>query len=107
MGRSIFTVGVAFNALGKAFALHQRLFASGWKFPEEKVLRIAASAGLDIDRLKEDMQAPEIEAIIERNNALAESLGIGGTPGLVVGHEVRVGLPSLRVFKEMIARARS
>ena len=71
------------------------------------MLRIAASAGLDIDRLKEDMKNPAIDAIIERNNALAESLGISGTPGLVVGHEVRVGLPGLRVLKEMIARARS
>ncbi len=107
LGRSIFTVGRAFKALGKALALHQRLLASGWKFPEEKMLRIAASAGLDIDRLKEDMKDPAIDATIERNNALAESIGIHGTPGLVVGHEVRVGLPSLRVLKEMIARARS
>ncbi len=107
MGRSIITGGVTFNALGKFFALHQRLLASGWKFPEEKILRIAASVGLDIDRLKEDMKAPEIDAIIERNNALAESIGISGTPGLVIGDQVRVGLASPKTLKEMIARARS
>ncbi len=71
------------------------------------MLRIAASAGLDTVRLKEDMKAPENDAIIERNKALGESIGVRATPGVVVGDEVRYGATSSKALIQMIARARS
>ena len=70
-------------------------------------MRIAASVGLDTDRLKEDMKAPEIDAMIQRNLALAASLEIRGTPALVVGKEMRIGPTSFNALKQLVAQARS
>ena len=52
---------------------------------ESKVLGVAKAGGLDVDRLKMDMQAPEISARLGQNIALAQTLGINGTPGFAVG----------------------
>ncbi len=70
-------------------------------------MRIATSVGLDTDRLKEDMKAPGIDAIIERNVALGGSLGIRATPALVVGKEMRIGPTSFNALKQLVAQARS
>ena len=100
-------VGSALRVPGKFVAAHRALFREGARFPEKRWVRIAASVGLDTDRLKEDMKAPEIDAIIERNLALAESLGIRSTPALVVGKEMRIGPTSFNALKQLVAQARS
>ena len=52
------------------------------------------------------MKNPEIDAIIERNRALARALGINGTPGFVIGDQVIPGAISLDTIRELIAEAR-
>jgi 2-hydroxychromene-2-carboxylate isomerase len=47
-----------------------------------KFFETAKAVGLDIDCLKVDMQAPDISARLGKNIALAQTLGISGTPGL-------------------------
>jgi protein-disulfide isomerase len=81
-------------AQGKYPAFHEALMTS--KIPEhqlkeEQVLDMAKTAGLDIDRLKTDMAAPEIDAKIAANKGLAASLGIQGTPGVIIGNQLVPG----------------
>ena len=55
-------------------------------------IRAAAEAvGLDADRLEADMASPEVNAAIEANYALANELGIEGTPAFVIGDAVDPG----------------
>ena len=74
---------------------------------ESIVLKVAAEAGLDVARLKADMQRPEILAAIEQNVKLAQALKINGTPGFVVGDQIFPGATDLATMKSLIEQART
>ena len=58
---------------------------------QAQVLAMAKACGLDIGRLMADMMSPEIDAKISANKALAASLGIQGTPGVLIGNQLVPG----------------
>jgi protein-disulfide isomerase len=71
-------------------------------------IRATASAvGLDPDRLEADMAAPEVIAAIEANYALANELGIEGTPAFVIGDQLIPGAVDKIRLEQLIAQARS
>ncbi|MBX3334107.1 MAG: DsbA family protein [Nitrospira sp.] len=51
------------------------------------------------------MVDPKWQAVIDKNRALAQELGISGTPGFIVGNELVPGALDLNGLKELIARA--
>ena len=91
---------------GRYEAFHHALMAVKEKVDESVVLATAASAGLDIDRLKGDMQDPAIQAAIDRNMALATALRITGTPGFIVDDQIVRGATELTVLQGLISQAR-
>jgi len=97
---------IAARKQGKYDAFHSRMMAFKGAIDSDAVLKVATAAGLDLDRLKTDMAAPEIDKIIQRNYALAEALAIDGTPGLIVGDDLAVGAVDLDTLRKMIAAAR-
>ncbi|MEI7610100.1 MAG: DsbA family protein [Rhodospirillaceae bacterium] len=97
---------LASRAQGKYAAFHEALMTNRGQFSEESVMRIAKSAGLDTERLKADMAAPEIEAMLSANASLAEALNIRGTPAFVIGDQLFPGVIELRVMKQAVAEAR-
>lgn len=71
-------------------------------------IRAAAEAvGLDADRLEADMASPEVIAAIEANYALANELGIEGTPAFVIGTQLIPGAVDKARLEELIREARS
>jgi protein-disulfide isomerase len=71
-------------------------------------IRAAAEAlGLDPDRLEADMAAPEVIAAIEANYALANALGIEGTPAFVIGDQLIPGAVDKARLEQLIDQARS
>jgi protein-disulfide isomerase len=71
-------------------------------------IRAAAKAvGLDPDRLEADMDAPEVSAVIEANYALAQELGIEGTPAFVIGGQLIPGAIEKARLEQLIDEARS
>ncbi len=91
---------------GKYAQLHQALMALKGQFSDAIVLQTAGSVGLDLEHLKHDMEAPEIERILKANTELAEALDIRGTPGFVIGSEIVPGAISLEHMKQLIDTAR-
>jgi protein-disulfide isomerase len=91
---------------GKYDAMHRALMATKGQLDEATVLRVAQSVGLDSERLKRDMAAPEIDRALKANVALAEALDIRGTPAFVVGDEIVPGAIDLGTLKALIAAAR-
>lgn len=87
-------------------AFHHALMAAKDKVGEVSVLAAAAEVGLDIVRLKADMQDPTIQLAIDRNMALAAALRINGTPGFIVGDQILRGATELTVLQGMISQAR-
>lgn len=97
---------LAARAQGKYLAFHRALMAGEEELSEDRTLEIATAVGLDPERLRRDMAAPAITAIIQRNYALADALGIRGTPSFVVGEEVIRGAVDLATLKVVIEAAR-
>lgn len=97
---------LASKAQGKHQAFHEALLASKGDVTKNSLLSLAGEIGLDSKRLEADMANPEWQAVIERNRALAKTLGISGTPGFIVGTELVPGALDVNGLKELIARAR-
>src|SRR6202045_536734 len=91
---------------GKYDALHRALMSTKGQLDEATVLKVAQSAGLDGERLKRDMAAPEIDRALKANLQLAGALDIRGTPGFVIGEEIVPGAIDLETLKGLIAAAR-
>jgi len=97
---------IAARAQGKYEPLHDALMSSRGQLSEAAVLQVAAEVGLDVERLLKDMNAPEVNDIIARNYALAQALGITGTPSFVIGDNVVRGAVSGAELKRRVAEAR-
>jgi protein-disulfide isomerase len=69
---------------GKYVQLHDALMRSGLGLTEDKVMALAKSVGLDTAKLTTDMNSPAIADILKANYKLAQSLGISGTPVIIV-----------------------
>jgi protein-disulfide isomerase len=90
---------------GKYAKFHDAMMAAKGTLDTAVVLQLAAGAGLDVDKLKTDMGAPEVEASIKQNFALAQSLEIRGTP-FVIGDEMVPGAIDIATLRQKIAAAR-
>jgi protein-disulfide isomerase len=91
---------------GKYEAFHKGLMGSTSAINESSTLTVAVQVGLNVERLKQDMQDSAISAAIERNRALANDLRIAGTPTFVVGDQIIRGLVDLETLQQSIADAR-
>ena len=79
---------LAADKQGEYWAMHQALMGNRGRLSEVRIFAIAQTLGLDVTRLREDMQDPAIDKQLEKNSQLAERLGIQGTPGFVIGRQV-------------------
>jgi len=91
---------------GKYDAFHAAMMAARGSISDDTVYQVAASVGLDVDRLKRDMATPEIARQLKDNLALADMLNIHGTPAFIVGDRVVPGAVDLGTLKTMVADER-
>jgi len=66
----------------------------------------AVKLGLDWPRLEHDMDDPAIAARLDANVKLARSIGVDGTPALVIGGDLLPGAMELGDLQEAVAGAR-
>ena len=90
----------------KYLPLHDALMTARGHLDEATILQIAGDAGLDVKRLKTDMNSPDIEGVISKNMQLAHVLNINGTPGFIVGDQLVPGAVDLDTLKKLVAEAR-
>ena len=88
-------------------AFHKVMMASRGSLNKASVLRFATDAGLDVDRLKGDMEDDNINDMIRRNLKLADALSINGTPAFVIGDTIVRGAVDLLKLKILVERARN
>jgi protein-disulfide isomerase len=99
-------VALAARKQAKYGEFHSAMMAVNGQIDQNTVLDIAARAGLDVDQVKADSQAVEINDTIERNLALAQTLGIRGTPTFVIGDEIVFGAIDRATMIQKIAAVR-
>jgi protein-disulfide isomerase len=76
---------------GKYWKFHAALFTHGEKITKPSVDEIATAQGLDMAKLKKDMDDPAIMATILQNRELAQLLAINGTPAFVIDDKIVPG----------------
>lgn len=82
---------LASKAQGKYWEFHIALLSHDGKLTRESIDEIATAQGLDLAKLKADMQSPEIAGIIAANQKLAQELNITGTPAFIIDKTVVPG----------------
>lgn len=97
---------LAAHKQGKYLAFHKELMLGQGVADESRVLEIAAKIGLDVERMKSDMDDPAIATAIENNLALAQALRINGTPGFVIGDKIIRGAIDLKAMQALIRETR-
>lgn len=100
-------LALAARAQGKYAQYHMALMNTRARLDETSALNIAKDLKLDVERLKKDAAGKAVEATINRNLALAQDLGINGTPSFVVGEALFPGKIGPDVLAQAIAEAKA
>jgi len=72
---------------GKYTEFHTQLMKSKGRINDQMLENLATSLSLDVAKLKKDAQSDKISKHISENRALAQQLGVTGTPGFIIGDE--------------------
>jgi len=73
----------------------------------ETLARLATDLGFEAKPILDRMQAPEVQAVIAENYALAEQMDITGTPAFVLKDMVMRGYAPLETMQDFVADARA
>jgi protein-disulfide isomerase len=92
---------------GKYAAFHQALMGFRGQLTEPVILDVAKEAGLDVERLRKDMDAPEIADAIIGNCNLARALRITTTPTFIIGNRMVTEPSATLDFARAVAAARA
>lgn len=86
---------------------HDALMATRGRLGREQITTAVKAAGIDMARLETDLNghADKITALLRRNMAQAESLGLQGTPTYLIG-PFRTSTQDYAGFKQVVADAR-
>lgn len=86
-------VALAAKMQGKYWDFHLAMLGLQGQANEASALKVAEKAGLDMVRIKKDMVSAEVKKEIDDTRALAQKMGISGTPHFLVGDKVIAGAP--------------
>lgn len=92
---------------GAYFKLQDALMQGGPAPTRETLVAEASRMGLDGARLLRDMDDPAIKARLDGNIALAQQIGIQGTPAMVVGSRMVAGAVEIGDLRQAVADARA
>lgn len=91
---------------GKYKEFHHALMDTKGRLSESMIMSIAEKSGLDVKRLKKDMDAPDVQEELKQNQALAAALQLEGTPAFVIGSQMAPGAINADTLQAMIDAAR-
>ena len=106
---SVFAARAALAAReqGKYTEFHEAMLGMQGRAEEASVLRIAREVGLDVDQLRQDMQAPEVDEHIKTSMELTAALGFNGTPSFVIGDALVPGFVETSVLADHVEATRA
>jgi len=90
----------------KYFEYHSKLMLGRYR-GEAAILKVAEDMGLDKKAVKEKMNSEQVLSIITNNKTLSSSIGIRGTPAIVINDQFFPGAIDLNTFKNIITQIRS
>lgn len=97
---------MASQAQGKYWDFHVAMMKER-RVTKDTVLKIAQRVGIDVEKLKKEMENGKYAAAIQRNSAIAQSLGIEGTPGFIIDDRINPGYLPVAALKQIVAEVRA
>ena len=97
---------LAARAQGKYEEFHWAMMGMQGQAEESSVLRIAEEIGLDVQQLRRDMEAREIDTHFEVSMELSRALGFNGTPSFVIGGALVPGVIEAEQMIKLVQDAR-
>jgi len=85
---------------------HVRLMDMQGQINGDRALDLADEMGFDRKQLSEEMAKPAVESIISANIALAQRLGLTGTPSFIAGEQIIEGAVGKKPLADAIETAR-
>ena len=73
---------------------------------EASVMRLAEEIGLDVKRLRTDMDEPEVQEHIDESMRLSQALGFNGTPSFVIGDDLVPGFVEQDQLEALVDKTR-
>ncbi|HYB98284.1 MAG TPA: thioredoxin domain-containing protein [Candidatus Limnocylindrales bacterium] len=92
---------IAAGKQGKFWEMHDKLFENYRTLSDEKYIEFATQLGLNIDKFKADMAAPETAALISEEMKQAGQVGVRGTPSFFINGKQPAGR-SFELYKSII-----
>ena len=92
---------------GKYEEFHLALMGMQGRAEEASVMRIAEEIGLDVEKLRADMAAPEVDEHIATSRRLTQALGFNGTPSFVIGDNLVPGFVEQEQLGALVEQVRS
>lgn len=80
---------VASAKQGKSLQFHQELMGTKGKLTSETINQVARKVGMDVSRLRRDMNDPAIAKLLDDNRARAIVAGVEGTPTFMLNGELQ------------------
>jgi protein-disulfide isomerase len=90
---------------GKFWEMHDRIFANQRAMDRDALLAHAAALGLDRAKFIADLDGPQSQAVLARDQAEAAKVGVDGTPTFFIDGVPLVGAQPLEAFVAAIDKA--
>jgi protein-disulfide isomerase len=97
---------LASRSQGKYDEFHLALIKLDGVKDETSVMQVAQQIGLDLKKLKTDMESDGVAEVIGRNYSLAEFLGISGTPSFIIDEALEPGFVTYDVLAAHVSTVR-
>lgn len=91
---------------GRYLEFHIALMRHKGPITEIVLTDFAKTAGLDMEKLKEDLKDPKIDTVIQNNMNGARALSIQGTPAFIIGTQLVRGYVGMAELEKLVAIAR-
>ena len=89
---------------GKYEEFHKELMNNRGRISEKSVMETAKKIGINIEKLKEDMNSQLVLNHLQGSNNLSKILGINGTPAFVFGDQVVPGAIDLKSMRTLVKK---
>jgi len=100
-------VALAVRKQGKYAEFHAAMMKIRGRAEEASALKAARDLGLDMEQLKADMQASDVDEHLATTTALASLLNFNGTPSFVIGDALVPGFIDQEQLTSLVAKARA
>ncbi|MGI9481875.1 MAG: DsbA family protein [Hyphomicrobiales bacterium] len=97
---------IASKKQDKYWEFHTAMMNARGSLNESRVINIAKKLGLDVDKLREDMEADVVRQEIAESHTLANRMGINGTPAFVIDDRLVPGALGYAELRKQIFEVR-